>query len=130
MNDKPEVKSLLWLVEQFPAVERPQDDISRMQSCIHRYCTNAVNLIRRMEAENDILCNSLHVSSQNLENMTRAMSNIAKATRNATIKELEEKLKSHKRRMCGNDNGGLYWDQAVLVDDIDRALKELTEDKE
>jgi hypothetical protein len=30
--------------------------------------------------------------------------------------------------MCGNDNGGLYWDQAVLVDDIDRALKEMTEE--
>ena len=50
-----------------------------------------------------------------------------KTIRNATIKELEEKLKSHKRRMCGNDNGGLYWDQAVLVDDIDRALKAMTE---
>lgn len=65
--------------------------------------------------------------NENLQTANTALSNEILDIRNATIKELEEKLKSHKRRMCGNDNGGLYWDQAVLVDDIDRALKAMTE---
>ena len=116
MNDIPEVKSLLWLAEQFPAVEKPQNDIGRMQNCIHRYCMNAVNLINRQKAE---------IESLKLINSTYEVE--TKRVRDIAIQEFAEKLKFHKRRMCGNDNGGLYWDQAVLVDDIDRALKAMTE---
>lgn len=82
-----------------------------------------LNLVVRQKAEIERLTGY----NENLQTANTALSNEILDIRNATIKEFEEKLKSHKRRMCGNDNGGLYWDQAVLVDDIDRALKEMTE---
>lgn len=68
MNDVniPEVKSLLWLAEQFPAVEKPQDDISRMQNCIHRYCINAANLIYRQKAEIETLKEDLNMDKSRL----------------------------------------------------------------
>lgn len=86
----------------------------------------ALDLINRLKAEIEWLTGY----NENLQTANTALSNEILDIRNATIKEFEEKLKSHKRRMCGNDNGGLYWDQAVLVDDIDRVMKEMTEDQE
>jgi aminopeptidase N len=91
MNDIPEVKSLLWLAQQFPAVEKPQNDIDRMQNCIHRYCINAVNLINRQKAEIDSLRESAEIARQNAVNTSRAMQNIAKATRAEAIKGFAEK---------------------------------------
>ena len=81
--------------------------------------SNTLNLINRQKAE---------IESLKLINSTYEVE--TKRVRDIAIQEFAEKLKSHKRRMCGNDNGGLYWDQAVLVDDIDRALKAMTEEQE
>jgi hypothetical protein len=96
----------------------------RVPACVGYLTQDALALINRLKAEIERLTGY----NENLQTANTALSNEIIDIRNATIKEFEEKLKSHKRRMCGNDNGGLYWDQAVLVDDIDRVLKEMTED--
>ena len=88
--------------------------------------SNTLNLINRQKAEIEQWKEEAN-KHQNL--WCEAVMDVQTAKAEA-IKEFAEKLKSHKRRMCGNDNGGLYWDQAVLVDDIDRVMKEMTEDKE
>lgn len=88
--------------------------------------SNTLNLINRQKAEIEQWKEEAN-KYQNL--WCEAVMDVQTAKAEA-IKEFAEKLKSHKRRMCGNDNGGLYWDQAVLVDDIDRTLKEMTEDQE
>lgn len=95
----------------------------RVPACVGYLTQDALALINRQKAEIERLTGY----NENLQTANTALSNEILDIRNATIKEFEEKLKSHKRRMCGNDNGGLYWDQAVLVDDIDRALKEMPE---
>lgn len=91
----------------------------RVPACVGYLAQNALALINRQKAEIESF--KLIISTYEVE---------TKRVRDIAIEEVEEKLKSHKRRMCGNDNGGLYWDQAVLVDDIDRVLKAMTEDKE
>lgn len=41
----PEVKSLRWLANMFPKVEKPQDDSDKISTCIHLYCTAGANLL-------------------------------------------------------------------------------------
>lgn len=91
----------------------------RVPACVGYLAQNALALINRQKAEIESF--KLIISTYEAE---------TKRVRDIAIEEVEEKLKSHKRRMCGNDNGGLYWDQAVLVDDIDRVMKEMTEEQE
>lgn len=74
--------------------------------------------INRQKAEIDILRNSLHVSSQNFENMARAMPSIAKATRIEAIKVFAEYL-------C---DGRVSNDPVVIA--VKCAVKEMTEEKE
>ncbi|MBO5037729.1 MAG: hypothetical protein J6D42_11705 [Clostridia bacterium] len=40
-------------------------------------------------------------------------------------KEFAKKLKNHKRKMSSSDWGGDFWDEAVLVSDIDNLVKEM-----
>lgn len=87
--------------------------------CKTEILKSALDLINRQKAE---------IEALKLINSTYEVE--TKRVRDIAIEEVEAKLKSHKRRMCGNDNGGLYWDQAVLVDDIDRVMKEMTEEQE
>ena len=41
-------------------------------------------------------------------------------------KEFAERLKKHTRKMQSSDFSGEFWDKAVLVEDIDNLLKEMT----
>lgn len=119
MTDNDIIKALECCVHQHCA----ECKLSELTFCIDALSKYSLDLINRQKAEIERLTGY----NENLQTANTALSNEILDIRNATIKEFEEKLKSHKRRMCGNDNGGLYWDQAVLVDDIDRALKEMTE---
>lgn len=95
-----------------------RNGINSISDCRGELHKNALALINRQKAEVESF--KLIISTYEAE---------TKRVRDIAIEEVGEKLKSHKRRMCGNDNSGLYWDQAVLVDDIDRVMKELTEEK-
>ena len=111
-------------------IDLPICNFKNCKYCFDSNCTKKSEYerceYRRQKAEIERLTGY----NENLQTANTALSNEIIDIRNATIKEFEEKLKSRKRRMCGNDNGGLYWDQAVLVDDIDRVLKEMTEEQE
>ena len=44
-TDEQIIKSLKWLIFNFPKVENPKDDADRMCNCINEYCKNAIDLI-------------------------------------------------------------------------------------
>jgi predicted RNase H-like nuclease len=46
------------------------------------------------------------------------------------IKEFWSKLKTHTRKMKSSDFSGEFWDKAILVEDGDNLVKEMTERKE
>lgn len=127
MNDKDVIKAL-----ECCRIGKRENDCKkcplygRVPACVGYLVQDALALINRQRAEIE----KLREVNINICETGGKLLRERKTIRNATIKEFEEKLKSNKRRMCGNDNGGLYWDQAVLVDDIDRVMKEMTEEKE
>lgn len=43
-----EVKSLRWLANMWPLVEKPEDDADKMSTCIHLYCTAAADRVEQM----------------------------------------------------------------------------------
>lgn len=98
------------------------NSISDCRGELHK---NALRLINRLQTEKDILCNSLHVSSQNFENMAKSMPNIAKATRIEAIKVFAEKLKEKVYIPGAHPN---YSDEIIIK--IDNLAKEMTEDQE
>lgn len=48
MADIPEVKSLRWLANMFPYVEKPQDETDRMSNAIHIYCSAGADKIEEL----------------------------------------------------------------------------------
>ena len=44
----PEAKSLRWLANQFPEIEKPEDDIDKISNCIHLYCTAGAERLEQM----------------------------------------------------------------------------------
>ena len=50
-TDEQIIKSLKWLIFNFPEIENPKDDADRISSCINLYCNNALDLINRQKAE-------------------------------------------------------------------------------
>ena len=45
------IKSLQWLIFNFPKFENPKDDAEKISNCIHLYCQNAVGELNRQKAE-------------------------------------------------------------------------------
>ena len=45
--------------------------------------------------------------------------------RTEAIKEFANKLKKHSRKMQSSDFSGDFWEEAVLVEDIDELVKEM-----
>ena len=45
------IKALEWLIVNFPKQDNPKDDSDRLCNCINLYCQNAVDLIKRQQAE-------------------------------------------------------------------------------
>ena len=83
----------------------------------------ALNLINRQKAQIDSLCSALNVSSQNLENMARAMPNIARAERIVAIKEFAERLKGN----CISVDTGDRSYKIITTIWIDNLVAEMTE---
>ena len=48
MSEIPEAKSLLWLANNFPLIEKPEDDVDRMNNTIHIYCTAGADKIEKL----------------------------------------------------------------------------------
>ena len=45
------IKSLKWLIFNFPEIENPKDEADKISNCIHLYCQNAVEELNRQKAE-------------------------------------------------------------------------------
>lgn len=59
----PEVKSLRWLANMWPQVEKPEDDADRMSNAIHLYCTAAAD---RMEAMSEAVDYARTINAENV----------------------------------------------------------------
>lgn len=53
-----------------------------------------------------------------------------KTAKSESVKEFANKLKKHSRKMQSSDFSGDFWDEAVLVEDIDNLVKEMIGGKE
>ena len=51
----PEAKSLMWLSNMFPEIKCPENDVQRMNNCIHAYTKAGAQKIRTMEVYIDWL---------------------------------------------------------------------------
>lgn len=51
MSEIPEVKSLRWLVFNFPFVEEPKDEADKITNAIHVYCSAAADKIEEIQKE-------------------------------------------------------------------------------
>lgn len=50
MAEIPEAKSLRWLANIFPFVDKPQDETDKMSNAIHVYCTAGADKIEELAA--------------------------------------------------------------------------------
>lgn len=126
MSDKPyeqipEVKSLRWLMFNFPIVEKPKDDADRIQSCIHHYCANAVELIKHYWIENNRLMERNNELATKGEKVVIAY----KHAKEETIDAMKQKLldafpESNRDNICP----AIYWEDFVeLVESVAEELK-------
>ncbi len=88
-------------------------------NCYANLSGYSLDLINRQQAEIERLNN-------NISAMVVTMSNSAKETRNDSIKEFWGNLKKHSRKMQSSDFSGEFYDRAVLVEDGDNLVKEMT----
>ena len=65
----PEVKSLRWLANMFPKVEKPQDDSDKLSTCIHLYCTAGANLLEDYRKKIEFLTAEYHRMRANRDSM-------------------------------------------------------------
>lgn len=80
----PEAKSLRWLAVQFPLVEKPQNDIDKMQSLIHIYCTAGAN---RLESMAEAIDFAKTIDAENVK--LKAALEKAKAERDAAFSDIQ-----------------------------------------
>ena len=100
MDAEKVIKALEWLIVNFPKQDNPKDDSDRLCNCINLYCQNAVDLIKRQQAEseryqkNEVeatkICEQMFVQLGELRE--RVLFDIIKAKKEA-YKEFAEKLK-------------------------------------
>ena len=108
------IKSLKWLIFNFPEIENPKDDADKISNCIHWYCQNVLDLINRQKAENESLKVDLAKCSIRLDNLYKTADEI----KSEAIKEFAERLKN-----CFAISG----DYLDIINIIDNILKEMTE---
>ena len=86
----PEVKSLRWLANMWPQVEKPEDDADRMSNAIHLYCTAAAD---RMEAMSETVAFAQTINAE------RDALKIDKINLTAMVEQLE-KVKEERDAMA------------------------------
>ena len=95
------IKALGKDMDLIDLIDRQQAEIDGLRADLKRVC-----------AERDArICTSNFIKSE-------------------AIKEFANKLKKHSRKMQSSDFSGDFWDEAVLVEDIDDLVKEMIGGKE
>lgn len=85
----PEAKSLRWLAIQFPLVDKPKDDIERIQSLIHLYCTAGAN---RLEAMAEALDLAKTIDTENIK--LKVALEVVKNERDAAFADIQRCCKT------------------------------------
>lgn len=88
-NEIPEVKSLRWLANMWPLVEKPQDEADRMSTCIHLYCTAAADRMVQMSEAVDF---ARTINSENVR--LKAELEKVNAERDAAVADLKASTNS------------------------------------
>lgn len=103
------IKSLKWLIFNFPEIENPKDDADKISNCIHLYCQNAVDELNRQRAKIENLQHykSLYeeLKAEHLETVS-----LIKTAETEAVKRFAKKL--------------------VALDDIEKITKEMLGDTE
>lgn len=85
------IKSLKWLIFNFPEIENPKDDADKISNCIHLYCQNAVDELNRQKAEIAVL--SMKNADLDIENkaksvfLNRNLPNLIKNAKTEVVRE-------------------------------------------
>lgn len=91
-------------------------------SCSQITANAALDLINRQKAEIERLKGSVIV------NNIMEIQKIKREAKFEAVKEFANKLKKHPRKMQSSDFSGEFWDAAVLVEDIDKIVKEVEDE--
>lgn len=91
--------------------------------CAREIVKNAFDLINHQKEEIEFLRKTIGKNSKKALDVT--LEEIEKS-RVEAIKEFANKLKKRSRKMQSSDFSGDFWDAAVLVEDIDNLVKEMT----
>lgn len=54
-----EVKSLRWLANMFPYIEKPKDDTEKMNNAIHVYATKGADKIEQLEEDISMMIDNM-----------------------------------------------------------------------
>ncbi len=110
MTDDKIIKSLKWLVFNFPKIENPEDDADKICNCINLYCQNAIECINRQKAEIERLEKENHLKELEIKEFVLMIGEC----RAGAIKEFAERLEDR------------VYSQAVRIK-IDNLVEEMTE---
>lgn len=122
------IKSLQWLIFNFPKVENPKDESDKICNCINLYCTNAVDLLKRQNAEierlqkeNERVKSDWASQKYLIEKMQQGHSAYVEQAKSEAIKEFAERVKM-----------AFYYEfeeliPSIMADKIDNLVKEMTE---
>ena len=91
--------------------------------CAREIVKNAFDLINHQKEEIEFLRKTIGENTKKALDVT--LEEIEKS-RVEAIKEFVNKLKKRSRKMQSSDFNGDFWDVAVLVEDIDNLVKEMT----
>lgn len=109
------IKSLEWLILCFPKNIPAKDNADRLNNCINLYCQNAVNELKRQNAE------IARLEQGNLKQAMLFNSNTIENVRAEAITEFVERLKEEAKSFC---LGGAY---EIFERKIDQVAKEMKE---
>lgn len=124
------IKSLKWLIFNFPEIENPKDDAAKISNCIHLYCQNAVDELNRQKAEierlqeNEQIATAVIVeSSAEIENLQhyKSLYEGLKAEHLETVRLIKTAETEAVKRFAK---------KLVALDDIEKITKEMLGDTE
>lgn len=136
MSENETIKSLKWLIFNFPKTEKPRDDTERISNCINLYCQNAVNELNRQQKEierlqyikkhiediilEDCVPETPEAYSMCFQELIKKLTD-TKAAKSEAIKESAERLKD---RFCYD----WFYKGEKIKEDIDDFVKKMVGD--
>ena len=129
MTDNEIIKALKCCIKRScDKCERLKKDIPNEHDCRLDLMRISLGLIARQQAEIEILKNENMAKEAEYNDMLAQRNSVERhleIAKSEAVKEFVERLKKHSRKMQSSDFSGDFWDAAVLVEDIDKLVKEM-----